>query len=126
LPKDIRALLVSEYASNKLAEIGRKYNLAQNQIIALSRYIKNLFISFREERELEVSKLINLLCQDLDINPEKAQAVFQDVNNEILLPALKNIPGESESSKQTSPTKLPAAPEPKNENIVDLKNLPRL
>lgn len=123
LAKDIRGLLASESISDKLVKMSR-YNLTRDQIIALARYIKSLFIDISKE-EIETPQLINSLRLEIDIDPEKAQAIFRDINNEILLPALKNIPGESEPSKQTPPPKASPAPKPKDERIIDLKNLNR-
>lgn len=119
LSGDIRNLLASEYTSNKLAEMKQKHNLTHDQIMALSRYIKNLFITFPKEEGFEITKLINLLRSDLDISPEKAERIFGDVNNKILLPTLKNIPGGEEKSEKSSQPRLT------DTNIVDLKNQSR-
>lgn len=121
LSKDIRTSLASEFTSNKLEKIGKKYNFNQDQVIALARYIKTLFIDISKEKA-ETSQLINSLCSDLDIDPQKVQTVFQEINNEILLPTLKGIPEEKETSQKSSVPKPSTIPKSKDERVIDLKN----
>lgn len=116
LPTSVKDLLASEYTSNKIVEMSQKYNLNSDQATSLSAYIKSLFVSFRKEEELEVSKLTNLLRSNLDIDPGKAQSLFDDISDEILLPALKTVIAESDASEE------PIEDEKVNPNIVDLKN----
>lgn len=119
LPRGIKILLASEETSIKLMKIGQKYSLAPDQVIALSRYIRNLFTDLRAQENLDVPKLINTLCLNLDVSAEQGEKIFQEVNNEILLPALKDI-----VIFDTGP-KAPPSQESKKDNIIDLKNLPK-
>lgn len=115
LSEDIKNMLSSGDVSKKLIKIGQNYNLSKNQIVALSRYIRNLFTDLSDE-EIVITKLINSLSVKIDTSLENAQKIFQDVNKQILLLASKNISFEKEPEQKPSPK------EEENANIIDLKN----
>ncbi|MFH1326409.1 MAG: hypothetical protein ABIH48_02985 [Candidatus Falkowbacteria bacterium] len=111
LPRNIKTIFASEPTSTNLISIGQKYSLTKDQTIALTRYVKELFLDPSED--VEILTLTNSLCRGLNVDTQKGKLIFQDINNVILSPALKNIPNIKNLTES-----IPNG----NRNIVNLKN----
>jgi len=123
LPQDIKTMLTSETTSIKIISIGQKYGLTKNQILILARFIKDIFLD--PDEDVEIPILINSLSSNLNIELEKAKTIFLEINNEILIPSLRNVPDIPDIETPLE-RPVPAVSSTNiNNNIIDLKNPPK-
>ncbi|MBA7622034.1 hypothetical protein ES703_29405 [subsurface metagenome] len=126
LPKDLKEAIFSVENAEKIYQIAQKHQIPEEKISQLAKVTGHILLTV-----LAVEKLISSLEIELDIDRNTAQKIVQDIKQEIfspVMPILTKIQQETSPKPIPSPASSPPSlppPRPKNENIVDLKSLPR-
>ena len=126
LPQNLKEAIFSVENAEKIQQIAQRYQIPIQNIPKLASATGQVLLTV-----LVVEKLISSLEIELDIDRNTAQKIVQDIKQEIfspVMPVLTKIQQESfpkpiPSPAPSSPSPTPARP--KNENIVDLKSLPK-
>ncbi len=125
LPQSLREAIFSVENAEKIQQIAQRYQIPIQNLPKLAGATGQVLLTV-----LAVEKLISSLEIELDIDRNTAQRIMQDIKQEIfspVMPILTKIQQESFPKPIPSPAPGPSSltpPRPKNENIVDLKNLP--
>jgi hypothetical protein len=119
LPSYIQEIMLSPQTADINGSIGEKYRLSDEQIGDMVSIIVGIIF-----KEIPLEKLVVTLQQKLNINTQIAKQVALDIALKRFLPIREYFPG-IESLIHTLGGLSPVSSQPKNENIVDLKNLPR-
>ncbi len=126
LPQDLKEAIFSVENAEKIQQIAQRYQIPIQNLPKLASATGQVLLTV-----LAVEKLISSLEIELDIDRNTAQKIVQDIKQEIfspVMPILTKIQQESFPEPIPSPAPSlpsPTPPKPKNENIVDLKNLPK-
>src|SRR3989344_6311716 len=118
LPEDIQKALFSADTSDAIFEVGKKHGLAVDKMGELADETGLVMLGMTKP-----SEYIKNLSQRLAVEPEKAKAVAEDINQKVFAPireSLKKIHGiipttESPDSTRGKPTKPETVPIPKRE-----------
>lgn len=81
LPKEVRDVIFADNTSDKMFELGHKYNLHVDKIGALADEVGDLILGFSHPKDF-----VNNLTSALGLKAEDARKIAQDVNNDILVP----------------------------------------
>lgn len=126
LPKNLKETILSEETADKLYNISYgKYKLGSEQQRIISFTTGEALLGI-----IRLNEFANILKERLEIDQMVADQISQDIKQEIfspVMPILTKIQQESSPKPIPSPAPSPPSPtpaRPKNENIVDLKNLP--
>ncbi|MBU4284872.1 hypothetical protein KKF60_03270 [Patescibacteria group bacterium] len=112
LPPEIKEVMLSDKTTSLISEINNKYKLNAKQSDKLPILIGKIFI-----KEISFGDFINLLKTQLNIDSEIAKLITIDIAKNIFIPIKRYFPGIESLTPNTT--------QPKNENIVNLKNLNR-
>jgi len=126
LPQNLKEAIFSVENAEKIQQIAQRYQIPIQNLPKLASATGQVLLTV-----LAVEKLISSLEIELDIDRNTAQKIVQDIKQEIfspVMPILTKIQQESFPKPIPSPPSSPPSPtppRPKNENIVDLKSLPK-
>ncbi len=126
LPQNLKEAIFSVENAEKIQQIAQRYQIPEEKTSQLAKATGQVLLTV-----LAVEKLISSLEIELDIDRNTAQKIVQDIKQEIfspVMPVLTKIQQESSPKPIPSPPSSPpplTPPKPKNENIVDLKSLPK-
>jgi hypothetical protein len=127
LSKDLKETIFSAQTADKLYNISYgKYKLGSEQQRIISFTTGEALLGI-----IRLNEFANILKERLEIDQMVADRISQDIKQEIfspVMPILTKIQQESSPKPiPTSPSTPPSLtpPRPENENIVDLKNLPK-
>jgi len=125
LPRDLKEAIFSVENADKIYQIAQKHQVPEEKISQLAKVIGHILLSV-----LAMEKFISSLELNLDIERDEAQKIADEVKQEIFRPVINNLTKiQKEKFPQFSfrpPLSQPSTPtQPKNDNIIDLKNLPK-
>lgn len=121
LPLIIKEAMLSDKTTSLISEINNKYKLDTKQSDRLPVLIGKILI-----KEISFGDFINSLKAQLNINSEIAKLITIDIAKNIFIPIKRYFPEiESLTTQLKSNYPQPNTTQPKNENIVNLKNLNR-
>ncbi|MEK7502843.1 MAG: hypothetical protein AAB556_00165 [Patescibacteria group bacterium] len=111
LPEDLQKALFSPQNSEAIFEIGKKHGLAVDKMGELADETGLVMLGMTKP-----SEYIKNLSQRLGVEPEKAKAVAEDINQKVFAPireSLKKIHGISPTAEpvKPSPKELPPLPQ---------------
>lgn len=126
LPKSLKETITSEETADKFYNISwGQYKLKRKQQRIVSFTAGEIMLGI-----IELNEFSNILKKRLEIDQATAEKIAQDINKQIFQPVMASLTKVQQEASQKSDSK-PAISRPstasksKNENIVDLKNLPR-
>lgn len=124
LPQQLQEFLYSEDTGAILLYFGKKYNLPDEKIAALSKIMADIILKITPITNL-AQEIVNKVISD----PQIATTIAQELNSELLAPALTPTP-----AVPVAPTPIPAAPTPKTDRyrepmaegpeVIDLRKTP--
>lgn len=125
LPRDLKEALFSVENAEKIQQIARRYQIPIGRIPLLADVTGHVILSI-----LVMEKFISSLQTNLNIDRITAEKIAKDIKQEIFQPIIANLTRTQQESSHKSVPKTTASKstppqKAKNENIVDLKNLPR-
>ncbi|MCD6283803.1 hypothetical protein J7J12_00940 [bacterium] len=121
LPPDIKEIMFSPKAAEKIKEIGIKNHLTPLQLQKLSYVTGSVLLG-----ELKISNFIKEICEKCKLETEPSKKIADEITKEIFIPvkeSLKKIQIQKNQISSSIPKSASSIPEPKIKgNIVDLKN----
>ena len=120
LPPDIKEMMFSSKAAEKIKEIGIKNHLTPPQLQKLSYITGSVLLG-----ELKISDFIKEICEKCKLGIEPSKKIADEITKEIFIPvkeSLKKIQTQENQTPSSIPKSVSSIPEPKIKgNIVDLK-----
>jgi len=121
LPPYIQKIMLSPQTADLNASIGEKYRLSDEQIGDMVSIIVGVIL-----KEIPLDRLSITLQQKLGLNSQITRQLALDIALKRFLPIREYLPGIESLIRTLGGLLSPSAPsQSKNENVVDLKNLPR-
>lgn len=111
LPQRLQDFLYSEDTGAFLLYIGKKYNLPDEKVSALSKIIADIILKITP-----ITSLAQEIASKVIADHQPAMAIAQELNDELLAPVLMPIPAAPPTiaapTVPVSPAPMPAAPVP--------------
>ena len=124
LPQDLKEAIFSVENAEKIYQIAQKHQVPKEKISQLASVIGHILLSV-----LAMEKFISSLELNLDIERDKAQKIADEIKQELFQPVINSLTKiqKEKFPQAVSKPSLPQPPtpsQPRDNNIIDLKNLP--
>lgn len=124
LPQKLKEAIFSVDNAEKIYQISQRYQIPTEKVSHLAKVTGHVLLSI-----LEMEKFISSVQSNLKINRNIAENIGRDIKQEIFQPVMDILIKIQQETAQkpiskSIPPKAPISPKPKDERIVDLKNLP--